>query len=252
MISRPFVVAVAMALLASLPLWAQAGSARVAVAANFTAPMKVIAQHFERDTGYKAVLSFGATGQLYAQIKNGAPFDILLSADAKTPEKLASEGQGVRQSQFTYALGKLVLWSKTPNFVTNGEAILRSGQFDRIAIANPKLAPYGAAAMETIRHFGLNDSIKDKTVLGTNIGQTYQFVASGNAILGFIALSQVYESGRIKEGSGWIVPSGLYSPIKQDAILLAHGANNPAAKALLQYLRSDTAKTIIRSFGYDL
>lgn len=229
-----------------------AAEASIAVAANFTAPMKVIAQDFERATGHKLTLAFGATGQFYAQIRNGAPFAILLSADDETPIKLEKEGLGVAGTRFTYATGKLVLWSKKSGFVDTQGEVLRSGQFEKIAIANPKLAPYGAAAMETIDKMGLRERVAAKIVEGTNITQTFQFVSSENAQLGFIALSQVYESGKIKEGSAWVVPATMHSPIKQDAVLLNPGKGNAAAAALVKYLQSNKAKALIREFGYEL
>jgi molybdate transport system substrate-binding protein len=236
----------------SLPMVTMAGEVSVAVASNFTAPMKAIAQAFERDTGHKAILSFGATGQFYAQIKNGAPFAVLLAADDETPARLAREGVAVPGTRFTYATGKIVLWSKKADLVdTNGE-ILKTGKFDKLALANPKLAPYGAAAMQVLEKLNLTKQLGPKLVEASNIGQTFQFVSSGNAALGFVALSQVFENGKLKEGSGWVVPSNLYSPIKQDAVLLTSGKANVAAQALLQYLRSDKAKAIIVSFGYDL
>lgn len=229
-----------------------AGEVSVAVASNFTAPMKAIAQAFERDTGHRAILSFGATGQFYAQIKNGAPFAVLLAADDETSARLEREGVAVPGTRFTYATGKIVLWSKKADLVdTNGE-ILKTGKFDKLALANPKLAPYGAAAMQVLEKLNLTKQLGPKLVEASNIGQTFQFVSSGNAALGFVALSQVFENGKLKEGSGWVVPSNLYSPIKQDAVLLTSGKANGAAQALLQYLRSDKAKAIIVSFGYDL
>ena len=231
---------------------AMAAEVSVAVAANFTAPMQKIAQMFEQDTGHKAVLSFGSTGNLYAQIKNGAPFQILLAADDETPARIEKENLGVANSRFTYATGKLVLWSKQAGFVDDKGDVLRNGKFERIAVANPKLAPYGAAAMETLTKLGLLDSVKPKFVQGENISQTYQFIASENAQLGFVALSQVYADGRLKDGSAWIVPADMHQPIKQDAVLLTVGKDNAAATTLLGYLRSDKIKTVIRSFGYDL
>lgn len=235
-----------------LPLSSYAREVTVAVAANFTAPMKVIAQDFETETGHRAVLAFGATGQLYAQIKNGAPFQILLAADDKIPAKLEREGLGLAGTRFTYATGKLVLWSKKAGLVDDQGEILKSGKFNKIAMANPKLAPYGAAAMEIVERMGLTAAITPKIVQGANISQVFQFVSSGNAPLGFVALSQVFEGGKIKEGSGWIVPSSMHKPIKQDVILLNAGKDNAAAQALMQYLRSDKAKAVIRSFGYEL
>ena len=229
-----------------------AGEVSVAVASNFTAPMKVIAQAFERDTGHKAILSFGATGQFYAQIKNGAPFTVLLAADDETPARLEREGVAVLGTRFTYATGKVVLWSKKADLVDAKGEILKTGKFDKLALAHPKLAPYGAAAMQILEKMNLTKQLGPKLVEASNIGQTFQFVSSGNAALGFVALSQVFENGKLKEGSGWVVPSNLYSPIKQDAVLLTSGKANVAAQALLQYLRSDKAKAIIVSFGYDL
>ena len=229
-----------------------AGEVSVAVASNFMAPMKIIAQAFERETGHKAILSFGSTGQFYAQIKNGAPFAVLLAADDETPARLEREGVAVPGTRFTYATGKLVLWSKKADLVDAKGEILTTGKFDKLALANPKLAPYGAAAMQVLETMNLTKQLGPKLVEASNIGQTFQFVSSGNAALGFVALSQVFENGKLKEGSGWVVPSNLYSPIKQDAVLLTSGKANLAAQALLQYLRSDKAKAIIVSFGYDL
>lgn len=228
----------------------QAGEVSVAVAANFTAPMQRIAAQFEADTGHKAVLSFGATGKFYAQIKNGAPFDVLLAADDETPARLEKEGQG--GSRTTYAIGKLVLWSKQPGLVDDRGEVLKAARFERLALADPKLAPYGAAAVEAMTRLGVLDALRPKLVQGENIAQTYQFVATGNAQLGFVALSQVWADGKLKEGSAWLVPGSLYSPIRQDAILLNKGKDNPAAAALLQYLRGAKAAGIIRAYGYDL
>lgn len=222
----------------------------VAVAANFTAPMQKIAAQFEKDTGHKAVLSFGATGKFYAQINNGAPFGILLAADDSTPEKIAKEGKGVDASRFTYAIGQLVLWSKQANYVDDKGAVLKTGDYKHIAIANPKLAPYGLAAMQTLDKLGLSAQVQPKTVLGENIGQTYQFAASGNAQLGFVALSQVMEDGKLREGSAWVVPSSMHESIRQDAIVLNSAKDNAAAKALMEYLKGDKARAIIKSYGY--
>lgn len=233
-----------------LPLGVHGAEVSVAVAANFTAPMKIIAQDFEKDTGHTARLAFGATGQFYAQIRNGAPFAVLLAADDETPAKIEKEGLGVAGTRFTYATGRLVLWSKRPGLVDDRGEILKSGKFDRIAIANPKLAPYGAAAMEVIEKMGLTAAITMKIVEGSNIGQAFQFVSSENATLGFIALSQVFDGGKIKEGSGWVVPPSMHKPIQQDAILLQQGKGNPAAESLMAYLRSDKARAVMRSFGY--
>lgn len=227
-----------------------ASEAQVAVAANFTAPMKRIAEDFERDSGHRLNLAFGATGQFYAQIRNGAPFAILLSADDETPMKLEKDGLAVQGSRFTYAIGRLVLWSKKEGYVDAQGEILRDPRLERVAIANPKLAPYGAAAMETLDKMGLRERITPKLVEGSNITQAFQFVATGNAQVGFVALSQVIENGRIREGSAWVVPETMHAPIKQDAVLLNRGKGNPAAGALFEYLQSEKASAVIRSFGY--
>lgn len=229
---------------------AHAGEVSVAVAANFTAPMQKIAAQFEQDTGHKAVLSFGATGRFYAQIKNGAPFGILLAADDTTPEKIAREGLGDGATRFTYAIGQLVLWSKQPGYVDAEGKVLQKTDWQHIAIANPKLAPYGLAAMQTLGKLGLTAQVQPRVVTGENIGQTYQFAASGNAQLGFVALSQVMEDGRLREGSAWVVPGNLHEPIRQDAIVLKPGQGSEAAAALMQYLRGDKAHAVIKSYGY--
>ena len=231
---------------------ANADEIQVAVAANFIAPMKLIAADFEKASGHRAALSFGATGKFYAQIRNGAPFDVLLAADDETPAKLEKEGFGVSGSRFTYAIGKLVLWSARPGYVDARGDVLKTGGFTHIALANPKLAPYGAAAIEVMTKLGLLSALESRFVQGENIAQTYQFVSTGNAELGFVALSQVYEDGKLKSGSGWIVPASMHSPIRQDAVLLSRGKDNPAAAALLQYLKTDKAKAVIRAYGYDL
>ena len=222
----------------------------VAVAANFTAPMNVITAGFERDTGHKARLAFGSSGRFYAQIKNGAPFQVFLSADDETPAKLAQEGLAEPASRFTYAIGSLVLWSAKPDLVDAKGEVLKAGKFTKLAIANPKTAPYGRAAIETLTKLGLLSAAQPKFVQGENIAQTFQFTQTGNADLGFVALSQVMKDGKVTEGSAWVVPAELHEPIRQDAILLSTGRGNAAAEALLKYLRTDRAKTVIRSFGY--
>ena len=227
-----------------------ADEVQVAVAANFTAPMQKIAAEFEKDTGHKAQLAFGATGKFYAQIKNGAPFEILLAADDTTPEKLEKEGAGVANSRFTYAIGTLVLWSPKAGFVDDKGEILGKGEFKHLSLANPKLAPYGQAAIEAMTALKLLEAVQSKFVQGENIAQTHQFVATGNAELGFVALSQVMRDGKIAGGSGWIVPSTLHQPIRQDAVLLENGKGKPAALALMTYLRGDKAKAVIKSYGY--
>jgi molybdate transport system substrate-binding protein len=229
-----------------------ADEVQVAVAANFTAPMQKIAAAFAKDTGHKAVLAFGATGKFYAQIANGAPFEVLLAADNETPAKLEAEHRTVPGTRFTYATGRLVLWSAKDGYVDGQGQVLRTGDFAHLAIANPKTAPYGAAAVETLDKLGIRDRVQGKLVQGENIAQTHQFVSTGNAPLGFVALSQVYRDGKFTSGSGWIVPANLHGPIRQDAVILARGAANPAAQALAGYLKSNKAKDIIRSYGYAL
>jgi molybdate transport system substrate-binding protein len=196
--------------------------------------------------------SYGATGKFYAQIQNGAPFDILLAADDETPAKLDKENATVPKSRFTYAIGKLVLWSAKEGVVDARGDVLKTGKFDHIAVANPKLAPYGLAAQETLQKLNLFTTLQPKFVTGDNIGQTYQFVASAAAPLGFVAMSQVYENNQLKSGSAWIVPATMYSPIRQDAVVLTRGANKPAVTAFIGYLKGDKAKALIRAYGYDL
>jgi molybdate transport system substrate-binding protein len=228
-----------------------AAEVSVAVAANFTAPMQKIAAAFAQDTGHKAVLSFGATGKFYAQIRNGAPFQVLLAADDTTPARLVQDGLAVSGTRFTYAVGRLVLWSKQAGLVDGKGEVLRHGTFARLAIADPKLAPYGAAAAQTLAKLGLLQSLQARMVQGESIGQAYQFVATGNAALGFLALSQVMSDGKISEGSAWVVPAHLHAPIRQDAVILAAGKDNPAAAALAAYLTGDKAQGIMRGFGYE-
>lgn len=235
-----------------LAIPAMAAEVNVAVAANFTAPMKQVAAEFEKETGHKAVLSFGASGKFYAQIRNGAPFQLFLSADDEKPSQLEKDGLTVPGTRFTYSVGTLVLWSPKSGFVDAKGEMLRKGQFGKLAIANPKLAPYGAAAIEVLTKQGLLTMLSPKFVQGENISQTFQFISTGNAELGFVALSQVMKEGKIASGSAWIVPGALHSPIRQDAVLLATGKDNAAARALLLYLKSDKAKKIIRSYGYGI
>ena len=230
---------------------ARAGEVRVAVAANFTAPMTLLAADFEKASGHKLLLSYGATGRFYAQIGNGAPFDVLLAADVATPQKLVQEGKAVKGSAFTYAQGRLALWSARPQLVDAQGDVLRRGNFRHVAIASPLLAPYGAAAAQTLQQLGLSTAIAPKLVTAESIGQAFTMVASGNAELGFVALSQVLASGQLKSGSLWVVPASLHSPIRQDAVLLQRGLSNPAAAALLVFLKSDRAKAVITSFGYE-
>ncbi|WP_265943157.1 molybdate ABC transporter substrate-binding protein [Dechloromonas sp. A34] len=245
---RILIVALAVAL--AFP--ARSDEVQVAVAANFTAPMHQIAALFEKDTGHKAVLSFGATGKFYAQIANGAPFELFLAADDETPARLEKEGQGVAGSRFTYAIGKLVLWSANPELVDGKGEILKTGNFRHLALANPKTAPYGAAAIESMTRLGVLNKLQERFVQGENISQTQQFVVTGNAELGFVALSQVTKDGKLTAGSAWVVPADYYQPIRQDALMLARGKGKAAPAALLAYLKGDKARAVIRSFGYDL
>jgi molybdate transport system substrate-binding protein len=229
-----------------------ADEVQVAVAANFAGPMKAIAARFEQETGHKVRSTVGSTGKFYAQIKNGAPFEILLAADDDTPIKLEQEGAAVAGSRFTYAIGKLVLWSAQPGRVDDKGEVLSKGSWQHLAIANPKLAPYGAAAVEAMKKLNVYNAVEPRLVVAESIAQAQQFIDSGAAQLGFVAMSQVVEGGKLKAGSAWVVPAGLYSPIRQDAIVLDKGRNKPAAAAFIAYLKSDAAKIVIRSYGYTL
>jgi molybdate transport system substrate-binding protein len=227
-----------------------AGEVHVAVAANFAAPMARIGQAFTAATGHTLQLSSGSTGKFFAQIVAGAPFEVLLAADEQTPKMLVDAGHAVADSRFTYAAGRLVLWSATPGLVDGQGAVLASGRFTHLAIANPKLAPYGRAAMQVLRARGLADALAPRLVTGESVAQTFQFVATGNAELGFVALSQLRLPGKAAAGSAWLVPSALHAPIQQDAVLLKAGEGNPAALALLAYLRSAPARALMQTFGY--
>ncbi len=243
----PALLSLVLALLT--PAAAFAAQVKVAVAANFAEPAKVIAARFKARTGHDASLSFGSSGQFYAQIANGAPFEVLLSADRERPEKAEAEGLAVPRSRFTYAVGRLVLYSRTPGLVDGRGAVLRRGSFDKIAIADPKTAPYGVAAVETMRNLGVYPALAPKLVQGTSITQAYQFVDTGAAELGFVALSQV---AGLKGGSRWVVPAANHTPIDQQAVLLKTGANNAAARAFMTYLKGPEARAIIRRFGYEV
>lgn len=231
---------------------ALAQDVQVAVAANFTAPIQAIAKDFEKDTGHKLVISTGATGQFYAQIKNGAPFEVFLAADDTTPAKLEKEGDTVSGTRFTYAVGTLALWSAKDGYVDAKGEVLKKNEYKHLSIANPKAAPYGLAATQVLEKLGLTAQLKDKLVEGQNITQAQQFISSGNAELGFVALSQIYKDGKVTGGSAWIVPAELHDPIKQDAVILAKGKDNAAAKALIDYLKGDKAAAVIKSYGYEL
>jgi molybdate transport system substrate-binding protein len=229
---------------------ASAAEIKVAVASNFTDTMNDIAAAFETSTGHKLSLSNGSSGKFYAQIKNGAPFEIFFSADVEKPLQLEKDGLTVPDTRFTYAIGMLALWSAKPGFVDTEGKILSQGNFNKLAIANPRLAPYGVAAMQILEELGIAQALKAKLVQGENIAQTFQFVETGNAELGFIALSQIMKRGAITKGSTWIVPSYLHKPVRQDAVLLKAGADSAAARQLLKFMRSRQATSIIAAYGY--
>ena len=228
-----------------------AEQAIVAVAANFIPPFREIALEFEKSTGHQLQVAGGSSGNFYTQIKNGAPFDVFFSADNERPKKLEDEGLGVKDSRFTYAIGRIVLWSANADLI-KGEETLRSKQFKRLAMANPKTAPYGVAAMQALQKLELWDSLQPHIVMGESIGQTMGFIESGNAQLGFVALSQTLDPKIKGKGSRWDVPSNLHEPIKQDVILLTKGKDNPAAKALMEFMLSPQAKAVIERYGYQL
>jgi molybdate transport system substrate-binding protein len=225
---------------------AQAGEVKVAVAANFAAAAKEIGALFAAETGHRAVFSFGSTGHLYAQITQDAPFEVFLAADRARPIKAVEHGFAVRDSRFTYAIGRLVVFALDPALVT-GAVTLREGRFTRIAIANPVTAPYGAAALETMKALGVHDALAPRIVQGANIAQTYQFVETGNAEIGFVALAQVAGHG---EGSRWVVPDDLHAVIAQDAVLLTRGAPNQAARAFAAFLKEPGARAVTARHGY--
>ncbi|MDR4496047.1 MAG: molybdate ABC transporter substrate-binding protein [Nitrospirales bacterium] len=232
---------------------ATAEEARVAVAANFLSTLNEIVMNFEKDTGHTVVVSAGSSGKLYAQVKNGAPFDVFFSADVKRPKLMEEEGLAVKGSRFTYAVGRLTLWSSDPDMIKeDGKAVLENGKFEHLAIANPVTAPYGAAAKKTLESLNLWDRVKDRIVQGENIGQTFQFVFSKNAQLGFVALSQILDPKIHGSGSRWDVPAAFHDPLEQEAVLLMTGQNQTAAKAFLEYVKGDTSRAIIERFGYGL
>lgn len=238
------------AVLAAVSLVALADEVAVAVAANFAGPLAKIGEGFTAASGHTLKVSAGSTGKFYSQIQAGAPFDVLIAADDETPKKLVGENLAVPGSNFTYAIGQLVLWSAQPGYVDDQGAVLAGGRFAHLAIANPKLAPYGRAGIEVLKARGLTDAVAPRLVTAESIAQAYQFIATGNAELGFVALSQVAVPGKPATGSYWLVPPSLYGQIRQDAVLLRTGEKNPAAAALLAYLKSAPAKAVIRSYGY--
>jgi molybdate transport system substrate-binding protein len=239
-------LAAAIASLGAAP--AMAAEVSVAVAANFTEPAKAIATAFEKATGNRVSLSFGASGQFYTQITHGAPYEVFLSADAERPKRAEQAGVGVPGTRFTYAIGRLVLFSTTPGLVDGAGAVLKGGRFGKLAIADPTAAPYGAAALQTMQKLGVYAGVKPKIVQGSSITQAYQFVATGAAELGFVALSQVIDR---PGGSRWLVPARLHAPIDQQAILLVTGRKAPAARAFLAFLKGPQAAAIIRKYGYE-
>jgi molybdate transport system substrate-binding protein len=236
------------ALLAGSTASAEAAQTNVAVAANFTEPAKEIAALFKTKTGHEAILSFGASGAFFTQITHDAPFQVFLSADQDRPKAAVDQGFAVPDSRFTYAIGKLALWSKVVD-VTKGQEALKAGNFQKLSIANPASAPYGAAAVETMKALGVFDALQPKIVQGNSIAQAFQFVDTRNAELGFVALSQLYG---VTDGTRWLVPQTLYTPIRQDAVLLKKGADSEAAKAFLAFLKGPEARAIIERFGYGL
>jgi molybdate transport system substrate-binding protein len=247
----PFLVLAALCGAADSPAPAHADEVSVAVAANFTAPLTEIATAFTAATGHVLLVSGGSTGALAAQVANGAPFEVLLAADDATPARLEAEGLAVPGTRRTYAIGRLALWSSRESYVDPAGAVLREGGFRHLAIANPQVAPYGAAAVAALEALGLRETLVTLFVQGENIGQAYQFVASGAAELGFVALSQVWRDGRFTSGSGWLVPAALHPPLRQEAVLLTPGRDKPGALALLEYLGQPAARAVIASYGYD-
>lgn len=249
---RQFGAAVVLCLSFAFAGPAAADSAVVAVAANFAGAAEEIATRFMTHTGHRIEITTGSTGKLYAQVKEGAPFDVLLSADSKTPEKLEMEGDAVAGSRFTYAIGRLVLWSADEGRISGDpKAALTASDVTGIAIANPELAPYGVAARQALERLGLWDALEEKIVFGQNVGQTHALVDTGAAQLGFVALSAVLGPEGNDRGSNWEVPQEYFDPIRQDAVLLRHGSSNPAAVAFLDFLQGEEARKIASSFGYD-
>lgn len=245
----PYLVALA-SLITLNTAWAD--EVQVAVAANFTAPIQAIAKDFEKDTGHTLIAAYGATGQFYAQIKNGAPFEVFLAADDGTPAKLEQENAIVPGSRFTYAIGTLALWSAQPGYVDDKGAVLQGNAYKHLSLANPKTAPYGLAATQVLEKLKLTEATRAKWVEGQNITQAFQFVSTGNAELGFVALSQIFKDGKVQSGSAWIVPASLHDPIRQDAVILEKGKDNPAAKALVDYLKGPKAAAVIKAYGYEI
>jgi molybdate transport system substrate-binding protein len=250
MTCRRLLLAATTAWVATMAQPAQAAEVQVAVAANFAAPLAQVAEGFTAATGHTFKVSVGSTGKFYQQIVAGAPFEVLIAADDETPARLVKEGLAVAGSNFTYAIGKLALWSARTGTVDGQGAVLAADKFSHLAVANPKISPYGQAGMEVLQARGLLETLKPKFVTAESIAQAYQFVATGNAELGFVALSQLLVPGRPAGGSYWLVPPALHGEIRQDAVLLKAGAANPAAIALLAWLKTEPAKAIIQVYGY--
>lgn len=230
-------------------VWAE--EVRIAVATNFKSTLNEITTHFERDSGHATLISSGSSGKLYAQIKHGAPFDVFFSADVSRPHLMEKEGLAAPGSRFTYAIGRLTLWSHDPSMLTDdGPMVLSNDRFEHLAIANPKTAPYGTAAQHALKALGLWNHVKNRIVQGENIGQTFHFVFSKNAQLGFVARAQVMDPKINGSGSRWDVPEDLHEPLRQQAVLLIHGQQNEAAKAFLDYVKGPEARTIMERFGY--
>lgn len=249
-VSAPLFRAVALLILLVTGSPGFAGEVRIAVAANFTDTTHALITAFETRTGHRASASFGSTGKLYAQIRNGAPFDVFLAADARRPRLLEKEGRAVAGTRFTYAIGKLALWTPEPHAFEKPEAFLSSPALARVAIANPKTAPYGLAARQALKSMNLWDSLQHRIVRGDSIAQAFQFIASGNAGAGFVALSQI-KSWDGQAGTQWLVPQSYYAPLEQQAVLLDRGKTNPAAQAWLDFLKSPEATGIIQGYGYE-
>ena len=240
-----------LALAWSLATGVRAAQVQVAAAASMGAPLPALQAAFEQASGHTLRVSLGASGKLYAQIRNGAPFDVLLAADVATPAHLEAEGAAVAGTRFTYAVGRLALWSATPGRVDAQGQVLSQGGFKHLALANPQTAPYGAAAVEVMDKLGLRARLQPRWVQGESVAQAWQFVASGNAELGFVALSQIVQDGRLRAGSSWLVPAHLHQALRHDAVLLRRARNNPAAQAFLAFLGSPAARAILRSHGFE-
>lgn len=233
----------------------EASEVRVAVASNFAAPMRALAAEFEGSSQHTVKIAYGSSGKFYAQITHGAPFDVFFSADQAKPAALLDANLALSNTQFTYAVGRLVLWSANFRDITRGAEVLAGGEFNKLALANPKLAPYGTAAVQALESLGLKAETQPKWVLGENISQAFQFVSTGNADLGFVAGSQLVQlqrEGQLSMTAVWQVPQALYSPVRQDAVLLVRGAKNPAAIDLLAFMQSPKAQAIIESYGYSV